>query len=181
MDMLQDDNLVWMDLEMTGLDVREDTILEIAVIITDSNLHIIAEGPVIAIHHDHQVIKNMNDWCQKVHYENGLVKRVEKSNYSMEQAEQEVLSFIKKYVQRGMSPLCGNSIYQDRKFLAKYMPILEEYFHYRLLDVSTLKILVNRWYPEVSRTYTKESKHLALDDIKDSINELNHYRNTVMK
>ena len=174
-------NLVWIDLEMTGLEVETDRIIEIAVVITDSELNILAEGPVIAISQPDDVIDGMNKWCIKTHGETGLTERVRKSVISEAKAEQQALDFIKEYVPEGASPLCGNSIWQDRKFLSKYMPLLEAYFHYRLLDVSTLKILAAAWYPEVYKGVKKKGVHLALDDIRDSIAELQYYREHMLK
>ena len=175
------DNLVWIDLEMTGLEVETDRIIEIAVVMTDSELNILAEGPVIAITQPDHVIDGMNEWCVKTHGETGLTERVRKSVISEVEAEKQALDFIKEYVPEGASPLCENSIWQDRKFLAKYMPTLEAYFHYRLLDVSTLKILASAWYPEVYKGVKKKGVHLALDDIKDSIAELQYYREYMLK
>ena len=176
-----DDNLVWLDLEMTGLNPEHDRILEIATIVTDSNLHILAEGPVFAIHQSTSMLNNMNDWCIKQHGKSGLTERVKNSSINESTAEMETLNFIKQWVPEGLSPLCGNSIYQDRRFLAKYMPTLEVYFHYRNLDVSTLKILMQRWKPQLADGFKKESEHLALADIYDSINELKYYRERWLK
>jgi len=173
---VDDNNLVWLDLEMTGLDVDQDYILEIATVVTDSDLNVLAEGPVIAIHQSDEVLANMNPWCVKQHGESGLVDRVKASDFTVEQAEQQTLDFIKQYVPADQSPLCGNSVHQDRHFMYRYMPELANYFHYRNLDVSTLKILAQRWAPEVYKGMTKESTHLALQDILDSIEELRYYR-----
>ena len=168
-------NLVWMDLEMTGLEPKKDTILEIATIITDSELNVIAQGPELAIHHDEQVLTEMDSWCVKHHGESGLSRRVLESHVSMAQAAEETLAFMAKYVTKGQSPLCGNSIHQDRRFLRKYMPDVDAYLHYRNLDVSTLKELQRRWYPDF-RLPKKKTAHLALSDIQDSISELKAYR-----
>lgn len=169
-------NLVWLDLEMTGLKPEHDRIIEMATVITDSNLNTLAEGPVIAIHQNNNLLYGMDEWNTHQHNKSGLVKRVQSSTTQEAQAEKETLEFIRAWVPEGKSPMCGNSIYQDRRFLAKYMPTLEAYFHYRNLDVSTLKILAQRWAPQVADALTKDSAHLALSDIYDSINELKHYR-----
>lgn len=169
-------NLIWIDLEMTGLDTQNDSIIEIATIVTDANLNILAEGPMIAIHQPDSVLAGMDEWNQKQHGQSGLIDRVRASQYDEAAAEAETLAFLAKYVPAGKSPMCGNSICQDRRFMARCMPKLEEWFHYRNLDVSTLKELANRWSPEMAKAYRKESKHLALDDIKDSIDELCYYR-----
>lgn len=169
-------NLIWIDLEMTGLDTANDEIIEIATIVTDKELNIIAEGPMIAIHQSQDRLDEMDDWNQNQHGKSGLIKRVLDSKYGCEQAEQETIAFLQEYVPVGQSPMCGNSICQDRRFMARQMPALEEYFHYRNLDVSTLKELVKRWYPRKDFEFDKESEHLALSDIRDSIDELKHYR-----
>lgn len=174
--MKKNDNLVWLDLEMTGLEPEKDRIIEIATIVTDSHLNILAEGPVLAIHQHEVLIASMDDWNTKQHNQSGLVKRVLESEISEAQAEQMTIDFLKQYIDKGKSPLCGNSICQDRRFLYKYMPDLAAYFHYRNLDVSTLKELVKRWRPQLLNGVIKESKHLALDDIRDSIAELAYYR-----
>lgn len=170
------DNLIWIDLEMTGLDSQTDRIIEIATIVTDSQLNILAEGPVLAIHQSDAVLARMDDWNQKQHGESGLVARVRASTTNEREAELQTLEFLNLYVPRGKSPMCGNSICQDRRFLARCMPELEAYFHYRNLDVSTLKELARRWYPERSKGLSKTSTHLALQDIRDSIEELRFYR-----
>jgi len=169
-------NLIWIDLEMTGLDTQNDLIIEIATIVTDANLNILAEGPMIAIHQQDSALDGMDEWNQRQHGRSGLIERVRASQYDEAKAEAETLSFLEKYVPKGKSPMCGNSICQDRRFMARCMPKLEEWFHYRNLDVSTLKELANRWSPDMAKAYRKESKHLALDDIKDSIDELCYYR-----
>ena len=174
------DYLVWMDLEMTGLDPKTDTIIEIATIITDGQLNIIAEGPNLAIHQTDEVMSRMNDWCVKYHGESGLAQRVKDSTISLKEAEQLTLDFIRKHVSEKQSPLCGNSIHQDRKFLARHMPRLEAWLHYRNVDVSTIKELSKRWYPELS-SWKKRGAHLALDDILESIAELKHYREHIFR
>ena len=173
---LDSNNLIWIDLEMTGLDTQNDRIIEIATIITDGNLNILAEGPEIAIHQPDEVMAGMDEWNTSQHAGSGLTERVRESRYSESQAEQETLAFIRQYVPQGASPICGNSICQDRRFLARCMPQLEAYFHYRNLDVSTLKELARRWAPAVAKGVVKSGRHLAMDDIRDSINELRHYR-----
>ncbi len=174
-------NLIWIDLEMTGLDTINDDIIEIATIVTDSELNILAEGPALAIHQPDDVLAKMNDWNQQQHGKSGLIDRVKASSTTMEEAEQATIDFLRPFVGKGKSPMCGNSICQDRRFLHRQMPSLEAYFHYRHLDVSTVKELCQRWYPEVAKDFEKDSKHLALDDIKDSINELKYYREQVFK
>lgn len=174
-------NLVWLDLEMTGLDPQYDRIIEIAVVITDQHLNPLAEGPVIAVNQPDSLVDHMNEWCMKTHSNSGLIDRVKHSCVTEAQAEKQILNFIQQYVPYQFSPLCGNSICQDRRFLAKYMPTLNDYFHYRLLDVSTLKILAERWFPEVTQSLVKRNQHLALADIYDSIYELKHYRQHLFK
>lgn len=173
---MNQENLIWIDLEMTGLDTVNDVIIEIATVVTDKNLTILAEGPVIAIHQPAETLAKMDDWNQKQHGGSGLVKRVQDSVWSEVQAEQATLDFLKQYVPAGASPMCGNSICQDRRFLARQMPELEKFFHYRNLDVSTLKELANRWKPGLAAGFKKESRHLALADVQDSIDELKYYR-----
>ena len=171
------DNLIWIDLEMTGLAPQTDRIIEIATIITDSQLNILAEGPVLAIHQDDATLAAMDDWNQKQHGASGLTARVRASTVTEREAEARTLEFLSLYVPKGKSPICGNSICQDRRFLARWMPELEAYFHYRNLDVSTVKELARRWYPEkMLRGFSKTSTHLALQDIRDSIEELRFYR-----
>lgn len=169
------DHLVWMDLEMTGLDPKVDTILEIATIITDGQLSIVAEGPNIVVYQPDSVLDAMGDWCKEHHGNSGLSEKVRASTVSMLDAEQQSLNFIKKYVPQGVSPLCGNSIHQDRRFLVPYMPTLERYLHYRNIDVSTVKELTRRWYPRVDAP-AKVGEHLALADVRESIDELKFYR-----
>jgi oligoribonuclease len=173
---MNQENLIWIDLEMTGLDTVNDVIIEIATVVTDKNLNILAEGPVIAIHQPAETLAKMDDWNQKQHGGSGLVKRVQDSEWSVAQAEQATLDFLKQFVPAGASPMCGNSICQDRRFLARQMPELENFFHYRNLDVSTLKELANRWKPGLAAGFKKESRHLALADVQDSIDELKYYR-----
>jgi len=178
---VQDNPLVWMDLEMTGLFPDQDTILEIATIVTDAQLNILAEGPVIAIHQSDAVLDAMVEWPKKVHAASGLTQRVRTSQVSMAAAEKETLDFISHYVAQGASPLCGNSIHQDRRFLTRYMPTLASYLHYRNLDVSTVKELARRWYPTVFQQVKKKEVHLALEDIRESIDELKFYRAHIFK
>lgn len=174
--MKNNDNLIWIDLEMTGLDPERERIIEIATVVTDSHLNILAEGPVLAVHQDDALLDAMDSWNTRQHNQSGLVKRVKESQVSESQAEQQTIAFLNTYLDRGKSPMCGNSICQDRRFLYKYMPDLAAFFHYRNLDVSTLKELVKRWRPKLLDGVIKDSKHLALDDIKDSIAELVYYR-----
>ena len=171
-----ENNLIWIDLEMTGLEPQSDVIIEIATLVTDENLNHLAEGPVIAIHQADEILDAMDEWNTNQHGKSGLTQRVKDSRYSVEQAEQETLVFLKEWVPEGISPMCGNSICQDRRFMARLMPELEAYFHYRNLDVSSLKELAKRWNPEIYKGFVKDSSHLAMDDIKDSINELAYYR-----
>ncbi len=169
-------NLIWIDLEMTGLDTNRDYIIEVATIVTDSQLNVLDEGPVFAIHQSEEILAGMDEWNTRQHGKSGLTKRVRESIVSEVEAEQKTIEFLQQYVPKGKSPMCGNSICQDRRFLARCMPDLEAYFHYRNLDVSTLKELVMRWAPGILNSYNKNSSHLALDDIRDSIEELKHYR-----
>ncbi|MGB3917745.1 oligoribonuclease [Thiothrix litoralis] len=173
---MNQENLIWIDLEMTGLDTFNDVIIEIATVVTDKDLNVLAEGPVIAIHQPEATLAKMDDWNQKQHGGSGLIKRVQASTLSEADAEQATLAFLKQYVPVGASPMCGNSICQDRRFLARQMPELERFFHYRNLDVSTLKELANRWKPGLAAGFKKESQHLALADVHDSIDELKYYR-----
>ena len=174
-------NLIWIDLEMTGLDTVNDWIIEIATIVTDAKLNILAEGPMLAIHQPDEVMHAMDEWNTKQHGQSGLTERVKQSDYDTARAERETIEFLEKYVPKGASPMCGNSICQDRRFLARLMPDLEAFFHYRNLDVSTLKELANRWAPQMASGVVKQGKHLALDDIRDSINELAYYRDNFLK
>ena len=178
---LDADNLIWIDLEMTGLDPMTDQILEIATLVTDKQLNPVAEGPVIAVHHDDAVLAAMGEWCTRQHGQSGLTERVRQSRASMAEAEHATLEFLKQHVPPGVSPMCGNSICQDRRFMARQMPGLERFFHYRNLDVSTLKELARRWAPSAVSGFTKESTHLAMSDIKDSIAELRHYREKLFR
>ena len=174
-------HLIWLDLEMTGLNPEHDGIIEMATIVTDTDLNVIAESPIFTIHQSDALLDGMDDWNTKQHGGSGLVARVKASTTTYKEAEADMLAFLKKYVPAGKSPMCGNSIWQDRRFLARYMPELEKYFHYRMVDVSSLKELALRWNPRVYDGVEKESKHLALDDIRDSINELRHYREHFLK
>lgn len=172
----KDANLIWIDLEMTGLIPEKDVIIEIATVITNANLEVLAEGPVLAIHHGAEILLAMDAWNSKHHAQSGLIERIKNSDISTKQAEIQTLDFLKKHVNKGVSPMCGNSICQDRRFLFNYMPELESFFHYRHIDVSTLKELVKRWQPSAKMQFEKNSAHLALSDIYDSIAELKHYR-----
>ncbi|MEP4486955.1 MAG: oligoribonuclease [Halioglobus sp.] len=170
------DNLIWVDLEMTGLDPDNDVVIEIATIVTDSNLNKLAEGPVIAIHTDDSRLAAMDEWNTSHHTSSGLVDRVRASKHSPELAASETIEFLRAWVPPNASPMCGNSICQDRRFMARHLPELEQYFHYRNLDVSTLKILMQRWRPSLEGGFRKSATHLALDDIRESIDELRYYR-----
>ncbi len=173
-------NLIWIDLEMTGLDTLNDEIIEIATVVTDKELNILAKGPIIAIHQNKALLDGMDAWNQKQHGGSGLIKRVQESSYSEAMAEKETLEFLREYVSRRASPMCGNSICQDRRFLARTMPELEAYFHYRNLDVSSFKEVVKRWKPKVLKGFTKKGSHLAMDDVLDSIEELKFYRENIL-
>lgn len=170
------DRLIWIDLEMTGLDPEHDVIIEVATIVTDQQLNILAEGPVIAVHHSDAVLARMDDWNVRTHTGSGLVARVQASSDDTARAEQRTLEFLQQWCTSGSSPICGNSICQDRRFLARYMPTLEAFFHYRNLDVSTVKQLAKYWAPEVAAGVKKQGTHTALADIRESIDELQHYR-----
>jgi oligoribonuclease len=172
----QRDNLIWIDLEMTGLATDVDSIIEIATAVTDSQLNLLAEGPVFAIHTADEVLNGMDEWNTRQHGTSGLAARVRESRVTLQQAEAETLQFLQQWVPGGSSPMCGNSICQDRRFLARQMPALERYFHYRNLDVSTVKELGRRWAPTLAAGFSKQAAHLALADIHDSIRELVHYR-----
>ena len=169
-------NLIWIDLEMTGLDPLQERIIEIATVVTDSELNVVAEGPSIAINQSEKLLQAMDEWNTNQHGKSGLIERVRKSSVTEAQAEAATLEFLKQWVPEGVSPMCGNSIGQDRRFLVRYMPELANYFHYRNLDVSTLKELVKRWKPELMNGFNKKASHLAMDDIHDSIQELAYYR-----
>ncbi|MEQ1636071.1 MAG: oligoribonuclease [Methylococcales bacterium] len=170
------ENLIWIDLEMTGLDPDIDVIIEIATIVTDKDLNILAQGPVLAVKQSDAALAAMDEWNQTHHGQSGLIGRVKNSTVSVADAEQATLDFLKNWVGAGISPMCGNSIGQDRRFLVRGMPRLEAYFHYRSIDVSTLKELAARWAPAVKDGFKKQSTHVALDDIKESIEELQYYR-----
>ncbi len=174
-------NLIWIDLEMTGLDTQNDEIIEIATVVTDAQLNILAEGPILAIHQPDNILDGMDEWNTKQHGKSGLVARVKESQLTAADAERQTIAFLTEHVKKGVSPMCGNSICQDRRFMARCMPELEAFFHYRNLDVSTLKELASRWYPSVSAGFKKTSSHLAMDDVKDSINELQYYREQLFK
>ena len=174
-------NLIWIDLEMTGLEPQQDQIIEIATVVTDNDLNIVAQGPVIAIHQPQSVMNAMDEWNTRHHGDSGLSARVAASSSSLRDAEIETLSFLRRYVKAGKSPMCGNSICQDRRFMARLMPELQTFFHYRNLDVSTLKELANRWKPGATEGFVKKAAHLALDDILESIDELKHYREHLLK
>lgn len=169
-------NLIWIDLEMTGLDPLQERIIEIATVVTDSELNVVAEGPSIAINQSEKLLQAMDEWNTNQHGKSGLTEKVRKSSVTEAQAEAATLEFLKQWVPEGVSPMCGNSIGQDRRFLVRYMPELANYFHYRNLDVSTLKELVKRWKPELMNGFNKKASHLAMDDIHDSIQELAYYR-----
>jgi len=174
-------NLIWLDLEMTGLDPLNDFIIEIATVVTDKNLNVLAKGPVLAVHQTEQALARMDDWNKKQHGGSGLVQRVRESLYDDREAERLTLEFLGAWVPPKSSPLCGNSICQDRRFLHRLMPKLENFFHYRNLDVSTVKELAARWAPDVKDSFKKANSHLALDDILESIAELRHYRSHFFK
>lgn len=174
-------NLIWIDLEMTGLDPDRDVIIEMATIVTDSDLNTLAEGAVIAIHQPEEILAGMDEWNTRQHGQSGLTQRVRESTVSMAEAEAQTLAFLEQWVPKRSSPICGNSICQDRRFLYRHMPRLEGYFHYRNLDVSTLKELAARWAPQVRESFKKGNTHLALDDIRESIAELRHYRDHFIK
>lgn len=178
--MVSDSNLIWVDMEMTGLQPDQDVVIEIATIVTDSELNTLAEGPVIAIHQSDAILAGMDEWNTTHHTASGLVDRVRASTTDEQAASLETIAFLEQWVPAGKSPMCGNTICQDRRFMARHMPTLEAYFHYRNLDVSTLKILAQRWAPEVADGFSKKGAHLALDDIRESIEELRYYREKML-
>lgn len=169
-------NLIWIDLEMTGLDTEKDVIIEIATIVTDKDLNVLGEGPILAIHQPDALLDGMDEWNTRQHGQSGLTERVRNSAISMAEAEQNTIEFLQQFVDAGVSPMCGNSICQDRRFLSRQMPKLEAFFHYRNLDVSSVKEIAKRWRPELLKGFKKQGSHLAMDDIKDSIAELSYYR-----
>ncbi|NWN81666.1 MAG: oligoribonuclease [Halomonas sp.] len=173
--------LVWIDLEMTGLDPNKERIIEVATLVTDAELNTIAEGPVIAVKQPNSLLDAMDEWCTRTHGESGLTARVQASDMDTAEAERRTLAFLQEHVEPGTSPMCGNSIHQDRRFLEREMPELLAFFHYRNLDVSTLKELAKRWNPGALAGFRKRNVHLAMDDIKESIAELSHYRNTFLR
>ena len=174
-------NLIWIDLEMTGLEPEHDVIIEMATIVTDSDLNILATGPVIAVHQSDALLAGMDEWNTRTHGESGLTQRVRDSQISTAEAEAQTIAFLEQWVPKGKSPICGNSIGQDRRFICRYMPTLEAFFHYRNLDVSTLKILAERWAPQIKEGFQKKGTHQALDDIHESIAELQYYREHFIK
>jgi oligoribonuclease len=178
---LDEDNLIWIDLEMTGLEPQQDQIIEIATVVTDANLVLLAQGPVIAIHQSDAIMNSMDAWNTSHHGDSGLTSRVRQSDSSVADAERETLAFLRNYVLPGKSPMCGNSICQDRRFMARLMPELEAFFHYRNLDVSTLKELARLWKPDLVGGFVKKGAHLALDDILESIDELKYYRDCFIR
>jgi oligoribonuclease len=178
--MNKNDRLVWMDLEMTGLIPANDKILEIATVITDTDLNIVEQGPELVIYQTDEILAGMNDWCKQHHGESGLVEKIRQSSISEADAEKETLEFLRRYVEEESAPLCGNSIHQDRNFLAKHMSRLDSFLHYRNIDVSSLKELTYRWYADLPR-FVKENKHTALEDVLESIEELKYYRKHVFK
>ncbi len=178
---MNENDLIWMDLEMTGLHPEKDVILEIGTVVTNADLQVIAEGPVFAVHQPDAVLDGMDPWCIEHHGKSGLTDRCRKSKVSLAQAEKETLAFLQKHCPAKKIPLCGNSIGQDRRFLVKYMPTLNDFFHYRNVDVSTIKELVQRWYPKLEHGREKNKSHQVMDDIRESIEELQHYRKNVFR
>lgn len=177
----QPSHLIWIDLEMTGLDPEKERIIEIATLVTNNDLEIIAQGPVLAIHQPQSLLDAMDDWCTKTHGESGLTQRVQESKITTREAEVATLEFLRQHLKAGASPMCGNSVHQDRRFMQYEMPELEAFFHYRNLDVSTIKELAKRWQPEIIKQFKKKNTHLALDDILESIEELKFYRENFLK
>lgn len=173
---VDENRLLWVDMEMSGLSPESDRVLELAVVVTDAELNVVAEGPVIVVHQDDSVLDKMDSWNRSTHARSGLISRVRESRVDEAAAQRQMLEWVARYVPAGRSPMCGNSICQDRRFMARWMPQLEAFFHYRNLDVSTLKELARRWKPEVFRSFDKKSRHEALADIYESIAELKHYR-----
>ena len=169
-------HLVWMDMEMTGLDAERDAVLEVATLVTNADLEVVAEGPALAIHQEEAVLAAMDDWNTRHHTESGLVERVRRSQVSLTEAEAVTLAFVERHCAPASAPLCGNSVWQDRRFLARHMPVLNEYLHYRIVDVSTVKELARRWRPALADGFQKRNTHRALDDIRESIAELRYYR-----
>ncbi|GAA5236220.1 oligoribonuclease [Verticiella sediminum] len=176
-----ENHLVWLDMEMSGLDPERERILEVAVVVTDAFLETVAEGPVLVVHQPDELLDGMDSWNKSTHGKSGLIDKVKASTLTEAEAEEQLLAFLRQYVPAGKSPLCGNTIGQDRRFMVRYMPRLEQFFHYRNLDVSTLKELCRRWKPEIYRNFTKQSKHEALSDVYDSIEELKYYREHFIK
>ncbi len=170
------DNLIWLDLEMTGLEPDRDVIIEVASLVTSPSLEVLAEGPSVAIHQSDETLEHMDEWCKTTHGASGLVDRIRASTCTIEEAEEQTLAFLQRWVPAGASPLCGNSIAHDRRFVRRYMPRFDAYLHYRHIDVSTIKELVRRWYPKTVRAPAKKGHHLALDDIRESVEELRWYR-----
>lgn len=177
---MSDDRMVWIDLEMTGLDINRDRIIEIATLVTDGELNLIAEGPNLAVHVSEEAIAGMDEWNTTHHHRSGLVDRIRAEGVSVEEAEARTLAFLKEHVEPNTAPLCGNSVWNDKRFLEKEMPDIVAFLHYRMIDVSTVKELARRWYPEVPR-YEKTGAHLALDDIRESVEELRHFRGHVFR
>lgn len=173
--------LVWMDMEMTGLDPDRDTILEVATLVTDDSLNVIAEGPVLAVAQPESVLAGMDDWNQRTHGESGLLERVRREGVPLADAEKQTLAFIQSHVAQKTAPLCGNTVWQDRRFLFRHMPTLEAWLHYRIIDVSTLKELARRWRPDVAAGFRKQGNHTALADIRESLEELRYYRESFLR
>ncbi len=173
-------HLPWIDMEMTGLDPKTCVVLEIATLVTDKDLNLIAEGPVLAVHQPESALASMDEWNKKHHGDSGLLSRVRQSSLSLEDAEQKTIDFLQQHCPAGKNPLCGNSVHQDRRFLRAYMPRLDSFFHYRLIDVSTVKELAKRWYPDVAE-FKKKQNHLAIDDIRESVEELKYLREHLFK